>query len=78
MLSRKKFVNFIFQELLNQPKSPKEAYLGIGAFAGQFCREHSCESVPELDKLISKFLSVIGNSVTRDKENTVSEGIKSF
>lgn len=31
--------------LLDNPRIPKEVYLGIGALAGAYCREHNCHTV---------------------------------
>lgn len=48
------------------------AYLGVGALAGQYCREHVCESVPEFNQLVSKLAKNIEHP-TKDKEHNVSE-----
>jgi hypothetical protein len=31
-----------------------ETYLGVGALAGKFCKEHSCVDVPEVAQLEAK------------------------
>lgn len=47
---------FSFQPLLNGDNVPYQAYLGVGALAGKFCREHDCENVQEFKDLLN-FLS---------------------
>lgn len=61
------------QTLLDEADLPYEAYYGIGAMAGQYCREHVCEKVPEFEGLLSRLAKVVVNPSkgNKQKENTV-------
>lgn len=77
MFSKKNKINNFFcflQTLLDNPKAPFEAYLGVGALAGHYCREHNCDGVPHFDQLLAKFAEVLGTNAkgSREKENHVS------
>ena len=37
--------------MLTRDGVSSEAYLGVGALAGKFCKEHACDKVPEIDDL---------------------------
>lgn len=56
------------QTLLSQPNLPREAYLGIGRLAGQFCRQHSCENNDAVNKIIQTFASKLANTKPTDRE----------
>lgn len=56
---------------MDEPKLPHAAYLGVGALAGQYCREHVCDNVPELNQLLTKLAKNIENP-TKEKEHLVS------
>ncbi|KAK6621829.1 hypothetical protein RUM44_001636 [Polyplax serrata] len=64
--------------LLENPKLPMEAYLGIGALAGHYCREHNCEGVPQFDQLLAKYTEILSGSgkATREKENYIIAALK--
>ncbi|KAL0277818.1 UNVERIFIED_CONTAM: hypothetical protein PYX00_004970 [Menopon gallinae] len=64
--------------LLDEADLPYEAYYGIGAMAGQYCREHVCEKVPEFEGLLSRLAKVVVNPSkgNKQKENTVIAALK--
>lgn len=33
-----------FQSILDRPNIPKEVYLGVGALAGAYCKDHNCHT----------------------------------
>lgn len=65
--------------LLDGKEVPREAYLGIGALAGQFCRQHAnCDKVDAVKKLTAKFLAKLGDGKAgnRQQENEIIAVLK--
>uniref|UniRef100_A0A1B6BYM2 Vitellogenin domain-containing protein n=1 Tax=Clastoptera arizonana TaxID=38151 RepID=A0A1B6BYM2_9HEMI len=60
-------------------KPPHQAYLGIGALAGKYCRQHDCEGVQEFQQLLKKLATPIldGCKVKSvEEENNVIASLK--
>ncbi|CAG9770462.1 unnamed protein product [Ceutorhynchus assimilis] len=65
--------------LLDTPKLPREAYLGIGNLAGRFCQQHDCENNAEIKALTNKLLSKIGAKLAdKDQENDAIFALKAL
>ncbi|GLV37036.1 apolipophorin [Carabus blaptoides fortunei] len=65
--------------LLDQPNLPREAFLGIGTLAGRFCREHSCDNVAELNKLMDKLITkLVPHPANRKAENEAIAVLKAL
>ncbi|KAF7279304.1 hypothetical protein GWI33_007437 [Rhynchophorus ferrugineus] len=66
-------------QLLNNPKLPRQAYLGIGNLAGQFCRQHDCENNAGAKALLDKLASKLSTKITtKDQENDVIFSLKAL
>lgn len=65
---------------MDQPNLPREAFLGIGTLAGRFCKEHSCKNVDDLNKLIQKLISKLGDgkAANRQEENEIIYSLKAI
>lgn len=65
-----------FQTLLDLPYLPKEMYLGVGALAGTFCREHRCHHTKNdgITAISQKLISKLQNCRPKNKveEDNVS------
>lgn len=46
---------------MDQPNLPRQAYLGVGTLARRYCRQHPCKNVEQLNKLIQKLASKLGD-----------------
>lgn len=59
---------------------PREAYLGIGALAGRYCKTHSCENEEALNTLTQKLLAKLGagKANNRAKEDEIISILKAF
>ncbi|XP_060534250.1 apolipophorins [Cylas formicarius] len=66
-------------KLLDAPKLPRVAYLGVGNLAAKFCRQHPCHDVPAVKALSDKLLSkVAAKANKREKENDIVYAIKAI
>lgn len=65
---------------MDQQHVPREAYLGIGALAGHYCKTHSCEHEEALNSLTQKLLAKLGNGKAnnRVKEDEIISILKAF
>lgn len=54
---------------MDTPNIPKEVYLGVGALAGIFCKEHNCHHVKNegIAALSQKFGAKLGNCKPKGK-----------
>lgn len=70
---------FDSQSLLDQSIIPKEVYLGVGALAGAYCRQHQCHSSTSdgIAALSQKLGAKLGNCKQKNKleEDDVSAKI---
>ena len=66
--------------LLDQPSLPRLGYLGVGQVIGKYCKDHSCENVPEVKQAVHKIREKVGNgkTKTREQENTVVSALKAL
>uniref|UniRef100_A0AAR5QJT3 Vitellogenin domain-containing protein n=1 Tax=Dendroctonus ponderosae TaxID=77166 RepID=A0AAR5QJT3_DENPD len=65
--------------LLDTPKLPREAYLGIGNLAGRFCAQHNCDNNAEIKALTNKLLAKVGGKFTnREQENDAVYALKAL
>lgn len=68
---------------MDVPNLPDTVYLGVGALAGAYCRDHTCHGAtsqdPNIAALSNKLASKLGNckANTKKAENSVC-GFKSY
>lgn len=61
--------------------SPRGLFLGAGALAGRFCREHDCDNKAEFNTLVSKLSIPLGSTckpTDKDSENKIIASLKAL
>ncbi|XP_008560242.1 apolipophorins [Microplitis demolitor] len=66
--------------LLNRPKLPRIAYLGIGRVIGKYCQEHDCENADEVKAALAKIATKLSNPKpdNRDQETIIIAALKAL
>nr|UEP64281.1 apolipophorin [Cotesia flavipes] len=66
--------------LLDRPKLPRIAYLGVGRVIGKYCQQHDCENAAEVKEALAKISSKLSNSKpgNRDQENILIAALKAL
>jgi hypothetical protein len=66
--------------LLDNPKLPREAYLGIGALTAHYCKAHDCHDMEQIKLLSGKLLAKLkdGKPANREVENEMIAVLKAL
>lgn len=64
--------------LLDQPNLSRIGYLGIGQIIGRYCKQHTCENVPEIKSALEKIVAKVkdGKADKRSDENVIIAALK--